>query len=46
MAGTKKYVRDDLLDKATALFQRHGYTATSTSHLVEELGVNRKSLYA
>ena len=46
MAGPKKYVRDDLLDKATALFQRHGYTATSTSHLVEELEVNRKSLYA
>ena len=46
MAGSKHYDRIDLLDRAIELFRRDGYTATSTAVLVEELGVNRKSMYA
>jgi TetR/AcrR family transcriptional repressor of nem operon len=42
----KQYDRIDLLDRAIELFRREGYTATSTADLVEELGVNRKSMYA
>jgi TetR/AcrR family transcriptional repressor of nem operon len=46
MPREKKYDRDDLLDRAIELFRRQGYSATSTAELVEELGVNRKSMYA
>lgn len=46
MAGVKRYDRVELLDRAIELFRREGYTATSTADLVEELGVNRKSMYA
>ncbi len=46
MAGVKHYDRVDLLDRAIELFRRNGFTATSTADLVQELGVNRKSMYA
>ena len=46
MSGAKNYKREDLLDRAIELFRRQGYSATSTAELVEELGVNRKSMYA
>lgn len=46
MRGAKNYNRDELLDRAIELFRRQGYSATSTAELVEELGVNRKSMYA
>ena len=46
MPGTKSYKRDDLLDRAIEIFRRQGYAGTSTAELVEELGVNRKSMYA
>ncbi|MDW3179861.1 MAG: TetR/AcrR family transcriptional regulator [Acidimicrobiia bacterium] len=46
MSGVKKYDRVELLDRAVELFRVQGYTDTSTSDLVEELGVNRKSMYA
>lgn len=46
MAGVKQYDRIDLLDRAIELFRRDGYTATSTADLVEELDINRKSMYA
>ncbi len=46
MAGVKQYDRVELLDRAVELFRRQGFTATSTAELVEELGVNRKSMYA
>ncbi|MEM7323335.1 MAG: TetR/AcrR family transcriptional regulator [Actinomycetota bacterium] len=46
MAGVKKYDRTTLLELAMDLFHRQGYTGTSTAELVEELGVNRKSMYA
>ena len=46
MPSPKNYDRDELLDRAIELFRRQGYAATSTAELVEELGVNRKSMYA
>ena len=46
MPGPKQYDRIELLDRAIELFRRQGFTATSTADLVDELGVNRKSMYA
>ncbi len=46
MGGVKRYDRTELLDRAVELFRRQGFTATSTADLVDELGVNRKSMYA
>ncbi len=46
MPGAKNYQRVDLLDRAIELFRRQGYAGTSTAELVDELGVNRKSMYA
>ncbi len=46
MPSPKGYNRDDVLDRAIEMFRREGYSATSTAQLVEELGINRKSLYA
>jgi len=46
MSGAKKYDRTQLLDRAIELFRRQGFSGTSTSELVAELGVNRKSMYA
>ncbi|MEM7295933.1 MAG: TetR/AcrR family transcriptional regulator [Pseudomonadota bacterium] len=46
MPSPKGYKREDVLDRAIELFRRQGYSATSTAELVEELGINRKSLYA
>ena len=46
MPSPKGYKREEVLDRAIELFRRQGYSATSTAELVEELGVNRKSMYA
>lgn len=46
MPSPKKYNREEVLDRAIELFRRLGYSATSTAELVEELGMNRKSMYA
>jgi len=46
MSGVKQYDRSELLDRAMDLFHRQGFNGTSTAELVEELGVNRKSMYA
>lgn len=46
MSGVKQYDRTQLLDLAMDLFHRQGFHATSTAELVDELGVNRKSMYA
>ncbi len=46
MSGVKKYNRSELLDRAMDLFHRRSFNGTSTAELVEELGVNRKSMYA
>jgi len=46
MGRKKKYERDTLVEKAMELFRDHGFAGTSTQMLVEELEVNRFSLYA
>ena len=46
MPNPKKYNREDVLDRAIEVFRRLGYSATSTTELVDALGMNRKSLYA
>src|SRR3569833_2097842 len=45
MARKKEYDEDELLDKATNLIWRKGYNATSAQDLVDELKINRSSLY-
>jgi len=46
MSGVKQYDRSELLDRAMDLFHRRSFNGTTTAELVEELGVNRKSMYA
>ena len=46
MARPKLYDRTDLLDRSVELFRRQGFNGTSTAELAEELGINRKSMYA
>lgn len=46
MGRAKKYEREDIARRAMQVFWRHGYDGTSTQMLVEEMGVNRFSLYA
>ena len=46
MGAAKRYDRIELLDRAVELFRRNGFSGTSTAMLVDELGVNRKSMYA
>lgn len=45
MARKKEFDEDELLEKATNLFWRRGYNATSAQDLVDELQINRSSLY-
>ena len=45
MARKKEFDEDELLEKATNLFWRKGYHATSAQDLVDELKINRSSLY-
>ena len=46
MSRAKQYDRTELLDRAVELFRRQGFNGTSTTELVAEFGVNRKSMYA
>ncbi len=46
MPSPKGYKREDVLDRAIELFRRQGYSATGTAELVQELGINRKSMYS
>jgi len=46
MGRRKSYDRDVLIGKAMEVFRDHGFAGTSAEMLVEELGVNRYSLYA
>jgi TetR/AcrR family transcriptional repressor of nem operon len=46
MGRKKTYDRDVLVGKAMELFRDHGFAGTSTQMLVEDLGVNRFSVYA
>jgi TetR/AcrR family transcriptional repressor of nem operon len=45
MARTKAFAPEVAVDRALDLFWRQGYEATSTQALVEELRLNRSSLY-
>ncbi len=46
MGRPKGYQREELLDRSVELFRRQGFNGTSTAELVDELGVNRKTMYA
>lgn len=46
MSRTKAYDRTELLDRTVELFRLQGFNGTSTTELVAELGINRKSMYA
>ncbi|MFP5224034.1 MAG: TetR/AcrR family transcriptional regulator [Actinomycetota bacterium] len=46
MGRKKGYDRESLIAKAMAVFRERGYAGTSTQALVDELGVNRNSLYS
>ena len=45
MPRKKEFDEDELLEKAVNLFWQKGYNATSAQDLVDELGINRSSLY-
>lgn len=45
MARQKAFDREDVLDKAMDTFWRKGYEGTSVRDLVENMGINRGSLY-
>lgn len=45
MGRHKKYDREDVLDKATALFWQKGYRATSMADIVRVTGLNTASMY-
>ncbi len=45
MGRTKQFNRQTALDNAMQVFWAKGYHATSVQDLVDELGVNRQSLY-
>ncbi len=46
MSRTKEFDPDVVLDRAMNIFWRKGYTATSVQNLVDEMGIQRGSLYA
>ena len=45
MARKKEFDEDDVLSRAMEIFWRKGYEATSVQDLVDEMGINRGSLY-
>ena len=46
MPWEKQYDRDDVLERATVAFWRHGYEGTSVADLVAATGLHKGSLYA
>ncbi|MEE8520385.1 MAG: TetR family transcriptional regulator [Gemmatimonadota bacterium] len=46
MPRTKEFDPDQALDRAMQLFWRKGYEATSVQNLVDQMGINRFSLYS
>ena len=45
MPKTKQFDQKEILDKATELFWKRGYHATSIQDLVNHLGISRSSIY-
>jgi len=45
MVRPREFDRDAVLQKATQVFWRNGFAATSTEELVQEMGIGRQSLY-
>src|SRR3982751_5501533 len=45
MARHKEFDRDEALQKAMEVFWARGYEATSVGDLVEQMGINRQSIY-
>ncbi len=45
MARHKKFEREEVLGKAMETFWRYGYQGTSIQDLLENMGINRGSLY-
>lgn len=45
MGRPKKYNPDDVVDKALELFCRKGFYSTSTAAIIEQVGINKFSLY-
>ena len=45
MARRKEFDKEEVLEKAMETFWRYGYEATSVQNLVENMGINRGSLY-
>jgi len=41
----KQFDRDEVLERAMALFWRQGYEATGMTELLEQMGIGRQSLY-
>ncbi|WP_289063095.1 TetR/AcrR family transcriptional regulator [uncultured Zobellia sp.] len=46
MARRKQYNEDEVIEKATALFWRNGYEATTVRMLEKEMGINQFSIYS
>lgn len=44
-ARTKSFEQAEILDKAIEIFRKNGYNATSMQDLVDNLGLNRSSIY-
>ena len=45
MPRTKQFKEEEVLAKAMMIFCKKGYHDTSIQHLVDQLGINRASLY-
>lgn len=45
MGRSRKYDRDDVLDRAVDLFWRQGYKASSVTDIVQATGMNTASMY-
>lgn len=45
MSRTKEFERDEVLKEAIPVFAQHGYAGTSTTILLDAMGISRQSMY-